>query len=189
MVFPVMRVDTESNPPLDHYGYTGITTTCCLIRRSVFEQLGGFDERLATGEDTEFFFRVRLAGYRFIIPHDCWVYHEPPSSVPILVRKSFHYGAGHAREAQLAPERNMKIIALDRWYGKLVVGLSPLLFLPSLFVSRYFTPTPHWRVGFRPLKALSSFATLYGYAWSWFSARAAKMRGSMSASQAGTRIE
>ncbi len=168
-VYPVMERDTESNPTLDHYGFTGITTTCCLVRRSVFEEVGGFNEELQAGEDTEFFFRIRRAGYRFVIPGHCWVYHGPPSHVRALVRKGFSYGMGHAQEALLAPERRMQVVPLDRWYGKLLVALSPALFVPSLFISLYFDPKRQWRLGFRPLKALSTYATLYGYTWRWLS--------------------
>lgn len=168
-VYPVVGEDTESNPPLDSYGYTGITTTCCMLRRAVFEEAGGFDERLGTGpEDTEFFYRLRRAGYRFVIPRDCWVYHSPPGRIKALLRKSFGYGMGHAQEALKAPERRMKVVPLDRWYGKIFVLLSPLFFLPSLFISLYFDPKRHVRIGFRPLKALSTYATLYGYTWGWF---------------------
>jgi GT2 family glycosyltransferase len=170
--YPVVREDTESNPPTDHYGFTGITSTCCVLRRSVFEALGGFDETLTTGpEDTEFFYRVRRAGYRFIIPANCWVYHDPPPSLGTLLRKSFRYGIGHAQEVRKAPERHMDVVHLDTWTGKLLLLLSPLLFIPSLFVSLYFDPVRHWRVGFRPLKALATYATLSGYAWGWFAGR------------------
>jgi GT2 family glycosyltransferase len=170
-VYPVVDDDTESNPATDRYGFTGITTTCCLMRRSVVDQVGGFRDDLRTGQDTEFFYRVRRAGYRFMIPHDCWVYHDPPGRLGALLRKSFYNGVGHAREARLAPERHMDVVPLDRWYGKLAVLLAPLLFPFSLLVNFYFDPQHHWRVGFHPLKALSTYATLYGYVWGWYGAR------------------
>ncbi len=167
-VYPALRGDAESNPPLDRYGFTGITTTCCLLPRTVFEELGGFDEGLTTGEDTDFFYRIRRAGYRFVIPRDCWVYHDPPRDLDGLLRKSFRYGMNHAWEARKWPGRHMDVVPLDRWYGKLLVLLSPLFFVPSLFVHLYFDPVRRVRVGFRPLKALATYATFYGYAWGWF---------------------
>ena len=167
-VYPVRREATESNPPLGRYGYTGITTTCCLVRREVLTEVGAFEEELPTGpEDTEFFYRVRRAGYRFVVPADCWVYHNPPATLGALLRKGFAYGVGHAFEARRAPERGMAIVPLDRWYGVAFLLLSPLHFFLSLFVHFYFDPTRHLRLGFRPLKALSTYATLYGYAWGW----------------------
>lgn len=167
-VFPVVETDTESNPPLDHYGFSGITTTCCAIRRSVFEAAGGFDATLATGEDPEFFYRLSRRGYRFVIPRECWVYHNPPGNLGDLLRKSFRYGTGHAQEAMKNPERHMDIVPLGRWYGKLLVVLAPLLFLPLMFVHVYFDPARHVRFGFLPLKMLTSYATLYGYTLGWY---------------------
>lgn len=165
--YPVTAGDVESNPPLDHYGFSGITTTCCVMRRSTFEEVGGFDERLPTGEDTELFYRIRKAGYRFVIPHDTWVYHDPPRSLVALARKSFGYGRGHATEARLGPERRMSVLPLHRWYGWLAVVAAPLFMGASLFVSIYLERSPRLRVGFRPTKAISSYAAFYGYIYGW----------------------
>jgi GT2 family glycosyltransferase len=166
--FPVVESDLESNPPIDRYGYTGITTTCCLVPRQVFEEIGGFDERFTTGEDTEFFFQVRRAGYRFLVPAHTWVYHDPPRRLTGFLKRMFVYGENHAWEARKAPERHMDLIPMSRWYGKLFAAVSPLLFLPSLFINVYFDPTRHVKVGFRPMKALSTYATFLGYVWGSF---------------------
>lgn len=163
--FPVVETDLESNPPVDRYGYTGITTTCCLIRRELFEEVGGFDEQFTTGEDTEFFFQVRSSGHRFVIPANTWVYHDPPRRLMGFVKRMFVYGQNHAWEARKAPERHMDLIPISRWYGKLFALLSPLLFLPSLFVNVYFDPRRRVTVGFRPMKAISTYATFFGYVW------------------------
>lgn len=168
--FPVVERDVEANPPTDRHGSTGITTTCCLVPRRVFEEMDGFDEQLTTGEDPEFFFRVRQAGYRFVIPGRTWVYHDPPDAILPFLKRMFSYGRGHALEARKAPDRQMDLVRLRTWYGKLFVLLSPLLFLPSLFLSVYLEPRPHLEVGLRPFKALSTYSTLYGYAWGWFRA-------------------
>jgi glycosyltransferase involved in cell wall biosynthesis len=168
-VFPVTDVLVESNPATEEYRFTALSTTCILIRREWFEAVGGFDETLPTGpEDTEFFFRLRKLGARFAVAPHTWVCHPPPATLPALLRKSFAYGTGHAFEAWAAPERNMQIVPLDRWYGKALVLLSPLLFLPSLFFSYYFDPVRHIQIGWRPIKALSTYATLYGYTYGWY---------------------
>jgi len=168
-VYPVVQRDTESNPPLDGYGFTGMTTTCCILRRTTFESVHGFDEDLPTGpEDTEFFYRLRRDGLRFVIPASCWVYHDPPRTSRALLRKSFHYGIGHALEARKAPERRMAVIPLQPWYGKALVLAYLLLFPVSILLSVYLEPVRHVKVGFRPLKALSTLATLLGYVWGWY---------------------
>ena len=166
-VIPAHDDDVESNPPVDGHGFTGITTTCCVLRRSMFEQLSGFAEDLKTGEDPEFFYRVRRAGHRFMMPGGCWVNHELPGTLRAMLRKSFGYGHGHGYQARRNPERKLAVVPLDRWYGKLFLAISPLLILPSVFVSYVFEPRPGLQWGVRPIKALSTFATLWGYAYGW----------------------
>ncbi len=168
MVFPVSSEDLESNPPLDGYGFTAVSTTCCAVPRAVFERVGGFNEELATGEDTDFFYRVRRSGYGIYIAGNTWVYHDPPASVTSLARKSFWYGVGHALEARTSPERRMNMLALDRWYGLLAVPAAILALPFALFVHVYFDPTRRVEVGFRPLKTLSTYAVLSGYIYGWF---------------------
>jgi glycosyltransferase involved in cell wall biosynthesis len=174
--YPVCEEDTESNPPLEHHGFTGITTTCCIVRRALLDQIGGFDERLDPGEDPEFFYRIRRAGYRFIIPARCWVNHDPPRRLRELLRKSFRYGAAHARQARHNPERQMEVVPLSRWYGKVLVAVSPALLVPNMFVSYVFEPRPRWQWRFRPVGAFSTMATFYGYTYGWYASRPATTR-------------
>ncbi len=51
---------------------------CLAVRRSVFETIGGFDESFGTGsfEDDDLCARVIAAGYRLVITHDSFVFHE-----------------------------------------------------------------------------------------------------------------
>lgn len=167
-VFPILTTDTESNPPLDRYGFTGITTTCCVVRRAILEEVGGFDPTLVKGQDTDLFYRIRRAGYRFVIPAYCWVFHDPPDTLWTLMMKSFWSGVSHAIEARRYPERHMNIVPLDQWYGRLLVLVYPLLILPSIFVTILFEPERRLSVGFRPIKALSTALTLYGYVYGWY---------------------
>ena len=169
MVYPVVPRTVESNPPLDRYGFTAITSTCCAVRRDVFMQVGGFDEDLTTGpEDTDFFYRVRQLGYKIVVAGNTWVYHDPPGKVVDLLRKSFWYGIGHALEARKHPERHMAVIPLDRWYGKLALLGAVLAFPAALFVHYYFDPVRRLAFGFRPLKTLSTYAVLCGYVYGWY---------------------
>lgn len=167
-VSPVVEDNAVSNPPLNGYGFTAITTLCCAVRRSVFEEVGGFDEELPTGEDTDFFYRVRRRNYNLVVAANCWVYHEPPASIRSLLRKNFWYGVGHVLEAQLRPERDMMLLPLDRWYGLLGLLAFLLAFPIAFFVHYYFSPTQRLVFGFRPLKTLASYAVLCGYVYGWY---------------------
>jgi len=169
MVYPVVSEDLVSNPPTDSYGFTAITTTCCAVRRAVIDEVGDFDEDMITGpEDVDFFYRMHRRGYNIVVAANCWVYHDPPSSVRDLVRKSFWYGVGHALTARAAPEKGMTVLPLDRWYGKAGLAVAALGFPAAFFVHYYFDPVRRLVLGFRPLKTLSTYAVLGGYVYGWY---------------------
>jgi GT2 family glycosyltransferase len=168
-VYPVLPRDTVSNPPLDKYGFTAVSTTCCVVRREAFEAVGGFDEGLTTGpEDTDFFYRLRRKGYKISVAGNAWVYHDPPANLRDLLRKSFWYGLGHALEAKKNPERRMNLLALNRWYGPLLLVGAVLFFPVAFFVHLYFDPVRRVEIRFSPYKTLSSYAVLLGYAYGWY---------------------
>jgi hypothetical protein len=96
------------------------------------------------------------------------VYHDAPANVFELLRKSLLYGRGHAAEARKNPEREMMVLPLDRWYGKVGLALSALAFPVALFVHYYFDPVRRVEFGFRPFKTLSTYAVLCGYAYGWY---------------------
>jgi GT2 family glycosyltransferase len=62
-------------------GYSAVTAACMLVRRTVFEELGGFDEAFAVGfNDVDFCIRLGLAGYRVLFtPHAELTHYESVS--------------------------------------------------------------------------------------------------------------
>jgi glycosyltransferase involved in cell wall biosynthesis len=52
--------DMNGRPVVRHEGFRMVTTRNMILSRSVLEKLGGFDEELATGEDTDLVFRAYL---------------------------------------------------------------------------------------------------------------------------------
>jgi hypothetical protein len=194
---PVVNAPLETNPDPPLF-YCEITTTCCAMRRAAFEQVGGFDETLVRGVDTEFFVRVRRtqvddgrrtmdegeehgplnvhhsssvirrssACYRFILVPNTWTYHPAPATLRALLRKQFLYGYGHAQEVQRDPAR-----ARGRMLDSTLRMATFLLFRTAILVPNIFLPfsfaAPSWRPGFKPLKALASYASALGYAWGW----------------------
>jgi glycosyltransferase involved in cell wall biosynthesis len=162
----IVAADVECNPDPPHF-YSEVTTTCCAMRREVFEQVGGFDATLVRGVDTEFFVRVRQQGYRFLLVANTWAYHPAPSSFVALLRKQFWYGAGHSQEVRRDPQR-----ARGRFFHTPLHALAYLLFRTAILVPNIFLPysfaAPEWRLGFKPLKALASYASAIGYIWGWY---------------------
>ncbi len=61
--------------------FSAITAACLMVRRAVFEEVGGFDESLAIAfNDVDFCLRVRDAGYRNVyLPHVELYHHESKS--------------------------------------------------------------------------------------------------------------
>jgi len=157
---PVVHTLLETNPGPENGYYCEITTTCCALRRCVLDAAGGFDEELIQGVDTEFFVRLRRAGYRLVLVPDTWVYHPAPATLRALLRKHFRYGRGHAQEVARDPSRAH---GLER-HPWLYLLFRTAILLPNVFLPFSYA-APSWRPGFKPLKALVSYASAVGYVW------------------------
>ncbi len=61
--------------------YSAVTAACMLVRREVFEEVGGYEETFAVGfNDVDFCIRVGRAGYRVLYtPHAELIHHESVS--------------------------------------------------------------------------------------------------------------
>jgi glycosyltransferase involved in cell wall biosynthesis len=73
-------------------------TANLLVTRSVFERVGGFNERLISGGDTEFGHRATAAGARLAYEPGVIVVHEPRARARQLARKGFRLGYGAAQQ-------------------------------------------------------------------------------------------
>lgn len=168
IVHPIVASDTITNPDPPSF-YCNITTTCCLMHRALFLAVGGFDETLTRGVDSEFFVRVRRLTARNIVQAGAtWVYHPAPSSIAALWHKHVAYGIGHAqevrRDARRARAGNYFYTPL---HALIWLALRTLL-VPVHAVVPYSYGDPRWRVGWYPLKALASYASAIGYCRGWY---------------------
>ncbi|WP_170227329.1 glycosyltransferase [Cellulosimicrobium cellulans] len=64
------------------------------IRRAVFEEAGGFDESLATGEDVDLSWRVQLAGHRLVHHPEIVLHVRKRDGLRAIFRQAYAYGAG-----------------------------------------------------------------------------------------------
>lgn len=56
--------------------YSAVTAACLMVRRDVFEEVGGFEEELAVAfNDVDFCLKIREAGYRNVFLADVELYH------------------------------------------------------------------------------------------------------------------
>jgi len=70
----------------------GSTANMCLLR-SVFDRVGGFDERLRGSEDSDLAFRVHKAGYENYFEPLAVVAHEHPrKTFTTFIKQRFNYG-------------------------------------------------------------------------------------------------
>ena len=159
----------ESNPPLEGFGLSEITTTCAAMRREVWERAGGFDETLVRSVDPEFFRRVRCLGYRFVLVPDTWVWHPAPADFRALMRKQFLYGIGHAQDVRLSPGLGSAFALRTPLHALAYLLLRTLWVIPSVFVAWSLSVAgSRPRPAFRPLGALASYASGLGYLWGWY---------------------
>jgi len=71
------------------------------VRRSVFLELGGFDERLYPNEVNELLVRIRQAGHKLIHIPDMYVYRSQRQSLTAFIRQMFAYGRVRAQQTLL----------------------------------------------------------------------------------------
>ncbi|MGH7075073.1 MAG: glycosyltransferase family 2 protein [Stellaceae bacterium] len=88
-----------------------MVSACLAVRRLVFEEIGGFVERvMPLAEDRNLTTRLRLAGANCGIKRDWFVYHDMTSTPRQHFRRYFNYGRGVHRAIALEQ------VPLDRGY-------------------------------------------------------------------------
>jgi GT2 family glycosyltransferase len=120
---PYMRTETKRNVGYNYSliairEYSAVTAACMMMRREVFDAVGGFDEEFAVGfNDTDLCLRVGTAGYKVLVDPYAVLYH--------------HESATRARTAQIDHPGDAARLR-RRWSSLLQSGdpfYSPLLSL------------------------------------------------------------
>lgn len=63
---------------------TMLSGFCVLIRKTAFDDIGGFDESYKLyGEDSDFFYRMKKKGWKLLTHYGSYVYHHKAQSTPI----------------------------------------------------------------------------------------------------------
>lgn len=108
--------------------YVDPSSSGASYRRTVFDEVGYFDERFDACEDVEFNYRVYQSGRRSFTSLALAVYYYPRTSLRQLFRQMSRYGAGRFRLARKHPETLSPTTLLPVFFILGLVGL-PLLAL------------------------------------------------------------
>ncbi|MBC7961386.1 MAG: glycosyltransferase [Steroidobacteraceae bacterium] len=95
------------------------------IRRSVFVDLGGFDERLYPNEENELLDRIRSSGFKLIHSPAMSISRSQRSTLKAFIRQMFAYGRGRAQQSLISGSFSF-------------VSFVPLLFTLYLIFSVFF---------------------------------------------------
>jgi len=134
--------------------------TCCLVvRRSVFEDVGLFDDRLVSSGDREFGHRVHDSGCDLHYAPDITMYHPTRSSVRALVSKAVRIGRGTYQLSERYPDRYGSTREL---LTNSVTYLPPVPWLLDEALAEWESLPLGQRVGFYLLAAVTSYSRTYG---------------------------
>ena len=87
-----------------------IGTYAAAYRRDVFNDNDGFNESfpLASGEDTEFSYKLQKQGHKMVFNPAAFVYHRHPSTLKHYLRTKFYRGYWRIGLYSLHPEKTIK---------------------------------------------------------------------------------
>ncbi len=75
------RKNRQSPPSGDYLEWNAVTAACMLIKKSVFDAVGGFDTQYINGcEDVDLCVRLKGEGYRHFVANKSVIYHHVSSS-------------------------------------------------------------------------------------------------------------
>lgn len=128
-VWDSMHTRYEDGPR--HY----LNSASFTVRRDIFERLGGFDEALITGEDTDFCFRLTRVGGRIWAARILQVLHlDNPRTLRAFFRKERWRGLGGVTRTILS-SRARTAVTLVAFGLTLLAGVITI-FLPIPFLQR-----------------------------------------------------
>lgn len=84
-------------------------SACFAITKELFFRLGGFNEEIIRGEDSEFSMRLKEMGYRIVLAPKTWCYHAVPGNFCQLIKANFRNGAGVSFVDILYPALNIDV--------------------------------------------------------------------------------
>ena len=124
-----------------------LTSANCIVKKEVFKKIKGFDPRLYPGEDPEFYYRVKKAGFKLAYNPEIIIYHRRRADVKGFLKQFFKYGY-----VRLKKERINKTPFAE---------INPVIFVPSMFlIYLILLPLIHYQLGNLMLYPLALYIAL-----------------------------
>jgi GT2 family glycosyltransferase len=99
------QIPRSLSPVVDEITDSDMVSHMCLVmRKEVFEAIGGESDWLLAGTDPDLRYRVREAGYRVVVVPRLWAYHPAPHNLSSLLKFSFKKGSFTAWQYRFARE-------------------------------------------------------------------------------------
>ncbi len=86
-----------------------VPSACFAMYKELFSNLGGFNETMIRGEDSELTERIRKAGYSTVLAPQTWCFHPCPDNFWQLARTNLRNGAGVAFVDTMYPQLNSDV--------------------------------------------------------------------------------
>ncbi|MBW1791755.1 MAG: glycosyltransferase [Deltaproteobacteria bacterium] len=87
-----------------------IGTYAAAYRKDIFQKYGGFDTGfpLASGEDTEFSYKLHESGHKMVFEPGAFVYHQHPAKLKHYLKSKFYRGYWRVRLYKKHPEKTVR---------------------------------------------------------------------------------
>lgn len=116
-------------------------TVNLLVRKGVFQKIGGFDNTFWPGEDTKLCLDIHNAGYKLIYEPKAIVYHHRRSDLLKHFKQIGSYGLHRGHFAKIYPKTSRKIFYfIPTLFDLYLLSLFVLYFLPSAFSLLFLLP-------------------------------------------------
>jgi len=111
-----------------------------VFRRSVLEEIGGFNPKWVHGEDTEISCLTIELGYKVCNENSAITYHLPESGFWRLVKKRYRDSKAHIRVFKNHPKTYFNCKFITSWYFSYDMIILPILY--AFLLSSVFLPAP-----------------------------------------------
>ena len=119
--FPASNAQNAALPPsMPYTRHAAVSAACCLMKRTLFERLGGFDERFQQRfDDVDFCLRAAEAGFRHFVANRSGVYHhadtEPPGEADLALYLSRWGARARAYHLEKIARLAQPLFSPERW--------------------------------------------------------------------------